>query len=317
MKLERESSSWLSKQSILVAYAVLTVAIVGTVLLVSTTRVFETSRVGEIPQIIWLMISLILLFGVIFVLSKTLKVLSEIEDTNIKLERIADLLHRNNESLGQIMQSVQPNRPAAVTTPSSQEQPVAGETAQNDSAVDETGDEEPAEALAEQKELSSVDSEQIMKVTAEVETLFQEYRWAEASKEIESLIAAYPNSQEARALQQQLAERKQSRKKVLLASWEAAVKRGATDRSIEILKELDPYLLPNEGLALQEAAKDVYKNKLHNLGVQFSLAVSGSHWRKAFEVGQEIISHYPNSRMAEEIRDKIDVLEQKSETQAG
>jgi hypothetical protein len=156
-----------------------------------------------------------------------------------------------------------------------------------------------------------------MKVAAEVEKFFQEYRWAEASKEVESLIAAYPNSQQALALRQQLAERKQTRKKVLLASWEAAVKRGATDRSIEILQELDPYLLPNEGIALQEAAKDVYKNKLHNLGVQFSLAVSGGHWQKAFDVGQEIVSHFPNSRMAEEIRSKIDVLKQKAEAQAG
>jgi len=320
MKLERESSSWLSKRSILVAYVVLTVVIVGTVLLVSTTGIFETSQAGEIPQIIWLMIALILLFGVIFVLSKTLKVLSETEETNIKLERIAELLRRSNESLDNITKSLQPNGASAMTQPSSQKQPVgqpvAGNTAQSDSAVAETAAEEPAEALAGQKTLSSADSEQIMKVTVEVEAFLQEHRWAEASKEIESLITAYPNSQEARALQRQLAERKQSRKKVLLASWEAAVKRGATDRSIEILKELDPYLLPNEGLALQEAAKDVYKNKLHNLGVQFSLAVSGSHWQKAFGVGQEIITHFPNSRMAEEIRDKIEVLKQKAEAQA-
>ncbi|MGA1980808.1 MAG: hypothetical protein ABSG99_09685, partial [Sedimentisphaerales bacterium] len=82
----------------------------------------------------------------------------------------------------------------------------------------------------------------------------------------------------------------------------------ATDRSLEILRDLDQYLTPNEGLALQEAARDVFRTKLHNLGVQFSLAVSGRQWAKALETGNEIIRDFPNSRMAEEIREKLDIL---------
>ena len=77
------------------------------------------------------------------------------------------------------------------------------------------------------------------------------------------------------------------------------------------------YLTPNEGLALQEAARDVFRNKLHSLGVQFSLAVSEKQWAKALETGQQIIHDFPNSRMAEEIREKVDVLRQKVEQHAG
>jgi hypothetical protein len=112
-------------------------------------------------------------------------------------------------------------------------------------------------------------------------------------------------------MRQKLLDKKEDRKKILLTAWDDAVKRQVTDRSLEILRELDMYLTPNEGLALQEAAKDVFRNKLHNLGVQFSLAVSGRQWDKALQTGRQITRDFPNSKMAEEIREKWDVLKQK------
>ena len=98
---------------------------------------------------------------------------------------------------------------------------------------------------------------------------------------------------------------------MLLNLWDDAVKREATDRSLEILRELDIYLTPNEGLALQEAARDVFRNKLHNIGVQFSIAVSGRKWQKALDAGQQIIREFPNSRMAQEIRERLDALKER------
>ncbi|GAF72838.1 unnamed protein product, partial [marine sediment metagenome] len=105
------------------------------------------------------------------------------------------------------------------------------------------------------------------------------------------------------------------RKKILLTAWDDAVKRQDTDRSLEILRELDLYLTPNEGLALQEAARDVFRNKLHNLGVQFSLAISEKRWGEAVETGEQIMHDFPNSRMAEEIREKWNILKQKLKQQ--
>ena len=86
---------------------------------------------------------------------------------------------------------------------------------------------------------------------------------------------------------------------------------------LEILKELDLYLTPNEGLALQEAAREVFRTKLHNLGVQFALAVAGKDWAKAIGTGRGIMDEFPNSKMAEEIRDRWDALEQKLTQQNG
>jgi hypothetical protein len=63
-------------------------------------------------------------------------------------------------------------------------------------------------------------------------------------------------------------------------------------------------------LALQEAARDVFRTKLHNLGVQFGIAVTERRWANALDTGQMIIKDFPNSKMSEEIREKLDVLKQ-------
>ena len=153
-------------------------------------------------------------------------------------------------------------------------------------------------------------NERIEEFVSEIETLLSGYQWSKASVRIEGLIKAYPGSARALSMRQRLHIKKEEHKRELLSAWDEAVKRQDTDKSFEIIKELDMYLTPNEALALQEAAKDVFKNKLHNMGVQFSMAVSDKHWTDALDVGERIIEEFPNSRMAGEIRSKIDVLRQ-------
>jgi hypothetical protein len=67
-------------------------------------------------------------------------------------------------------------------------------------------------------------------------------------------------------------------------------------------------LTPAEALALQESASTVFKTKLHNMGVEFSVAVAEQNWKKALETGRDIVQNFPNSRMAAEIRGKLDIL---------
>lgn len=116
-------------------------------------------------------------------------------------------------------------------------------------------------------------------------------------------------------MRQRLFDKKEEHKGTLLAAWDDAVRHQETDRSLEVLKELDLYLTPNEALALQEAAKDIFRTKLHNLGMRFSIAVTEKKWAEALEVGEQIISDFPNSKMSEEIRGKIDILRQKVQLQ--
>ncbi|OHB51531.1 MAG: hypothetical protein A2Y10_11700 [Planctomycetes bacterium GWF2_41_51] len=169
-------------------------------------------------------------------------------------------------------------------------------------------------ALAEELKVAadnyrdSTEQGKINQIISYIEKLIEQFQWATASVQIESLVRNYPDSEKAKSLRQKLADKKEQRKRQLLAAWDEAVKREDTDRSLIILKELDVYLTPSEGLALQEAASEVFKNKLHNLGVRFSLAVSEKRWTEALQTGHDIIRGFPNSRMAEEIRGKLATL---------
>lgn len=162
---------------------------------------------------------------------------------------------------------------------------------------------------------NATEDERIDQAIEHIRMHFRHARWAKASIQIEALIKEHPDSDKARAMRQELMDHKEERKKILMAAWDDAVQQQDTDRSLAILRELDMYLTPNEGLALQEAAKDVFKTKLHNLGVQFAMAISDKRWENALEVGHQIIRDFPNSRMATEIQSKINVLRQNVELQ--
>ena len=132
----------------------------------------------------------------------------------------------------------------------------------------------------------------------EVERLFNGCQWVKASLQIESPDPG-PSGRRRRS---KLCDRNWSigRTNERGSCWPRGTtpcrirKPTAASRSCE---ELDMYLTPNEALALQEAAKDVFRTKLHNLGVQFAMAVSDKQWNHALEIGQQIIQDFPNSRM--------------------
>jgi len=164
---------------------------------------------------------------------------------------------------------------------------------------------------------SATEEERVNQIIAHVEKLCEQSHWSQAMAVIERLISNFPHSEKARAMPSRLQRQKNKRKRELLAAWDNAVKRQQTDQSLEILKELDQYLTPTEGLALQESASSVFRTKLHNLGVQFSLAVSERQWQTALETGQQIVRDFPNSKMAHEIRSKMDILHERAKQTAG
>jgi hypothetical protein len=322
---------WQSRRKILVIYAAFVAVIMAVVLLAFLTNIFETSEVGAIPQVVWFLAAVLFLLVFILLLAKVFKILSALEENGDKLERIAELLKRNSSLLEQVDQGVRLSETAkAVQAQGADKQSlreaVFDKLQEKDfkaanEIIDEIALRDGYKELAEQLRTQantyrdSTDRQRIEQATRGIEKLFESCAWTEAAEQIESLIKTCPNSEQVKALRQRLQDKKQERKKLLLNSWDDAVKRGATDRSLEILKELDLYLTPNEGLALQEAAMDVFKAKLHNLGVQFSLAISGKNWTRSVEIGRQIVRDFPNSKIAGEIREKMDMLGRKVEQQ--
>lgn len=308
-------------------------ALIVVFLLVSFTEIFRTPQEGQIPQFVWLLAVLVLLVTIILMLSKTFKILNVLEENGAKLEKVAEALEKNRSVLTQLNQSSRLSEAAKTIAFRDSDRQILREVVfdklqQQDfestsEIIDEIANRVGYVELAEQLRTeannyrNATDQERENQLISNIEKLFDNYQWAKASAQIERLIKAYPGSEQAKQLRQKLLDKKEDRKKVLLNAWDDAVKRRATDRSLDILHELDMYLTPNEGLALQEAARDVFRNKLHNLGVQFALAVSGKNWARALQTGEQIVRNFPNSKMAEEIREKWDILEQRVEQQAG
>ncbi|MFZ0035660.1 MAG: hypothetical protein WAK60_11825 [Sedimentisphaerales bacterium] len=327
MNLGKDRPLWRSKWLLVI----ISIALIAVVLLAVFTNVFRTPEEGKMLQLVWLLAALAVLATVILILLKTFKILNSLAENGEKLEKITETLEKNRSVLTQINQNTRLSETAKAIAfrdadIQSLREAVFDKLQQQDfdathEIIDEIARRVEYKALAEQlrtqanKYRDASDAERENQVIAHIEKLFESYHWAKASAQIEELIRAFPKSEKAKAMRQRLLDKKEERKKILLNAWDDAVKRQATDRGLEVLRELDLYLTPNEGLALQEAARDVFRNKLHNLGVQFSLAVSGKQWKNAIETGEQIIRDFPNSRMAEEIHEKWDVLKQKVQQQ--
>ena len=315
------------KPFFLLTYAGFIALFLAVLLLVLFTNVFETSRDWDVPQVLWFAGAFVVLLALLLTLWQVARAVDTLEENTAKLERIIESVRKQESALRRAAEDVRLSDSAkrilfGEAEAAQLRQAVLDKVEQKDfeavrkmvdSIAEAGGYKELAEQLRGQMDRSrgEIEREKMEEETAEIEKLFAGYRWIEASARIEKLIKDYPTSEEVKALRQRMVDRKQERKRVLLAAWDDAVQRKATDRSLEILRELDMYLSPNEGLALQEAAKDVFKMKLHNLGVQFSMAISGKNWARAIEIGEQITRDFPNSRIADEIRENIDVLRQK------
>jgi tetratricopeptide (TPR) repeat protein len=313
------------KWHLVVIYAAVAVVI----LLVFFTNIFETSADGSTFQLVPLLLFLILLLAAAMVLSKLFKVLDALKANVAKLEKIISMTEKNRQALLQLEQNARLSESVKAITFSNENQQklrqaVFAKLQQKDfeavnKIITDISNSTPYKELAQQLRIEagmycdSSEHERTNQVINHIEQLLEGYKWTEASEQIEKLIEVEPESEKLKEMQQKLIDKKVERKKILLTAWDDAVKRQATDRSLEILRELDMYLTPNEGIALQEAARDVFRNKLHSLGVQFSLAVSGKQWDKAIKTGKQIIHDFPNSKMAGEIRERMDILKDKSQ----
>ena len=325
MDSDKNSQVWQYKWHI----AIIVVMVAGAIALSIFTRVFEAT--DSLRQPLMLAGALIFLFALLTMLSRVSKIVSTLNENSARMEEASKAMASIRDGLLQISHSTRISEAAKAIAfreddKRSLREAVFERLKQNDFAgayeiVDEIENHSAYRLLAEELRQqvdnyrNATQEERIDQAIAQVQKLFDACQWVKASLQVESLIRANPDSEKLKALRQQLVERKEERKRILLAAWDDAVTRQETDRSLEILRELDMYLTPNEALALQEAAKDVFRTKLHNLGVQFALAVSDKHWANALEIGQQIVRDFPNSRMSGEIREKLHVLRQNVQLQ--
>ena len=155
---------------------------------------------------------------------------------------------------------------------------------------------------------TTIVDKKIVSATLEFHKFLERREWAQAKREAERLETLFPDNPQIAALPSNIRSVWTAHKHALLKEYGEACRVNDVEKSIELLKKLDKYLTPQEGEALAESARDVFKKKLHNLGVQFAIAVTDQQWSLAVTTGEEIIREYPNSRMAREVREKLDLL---------
>ncbi len=292
---------------------------------------FQNFDISLYRQLIWLLGAMIVMGVILTMLSRVIKILDALKDNSSKLEELTKSLEEIHTGLKKINQTSlmsdaiksiafrdadkQSLREVVFEKLQTRDFTTANEIIEEIQKMPEF--EDLADELKMQAETyqNATEQERLTQLIAHIDKLIDEAKWARASAQIEALIRTHPESEQAKNMRFVLFERKQERKRILLAAWDDAVTSQETDRSLEILKELDPYLSPNEASALQEAASDIFRTKLHKLGMQFSIAVTEKRWVDALDIGQEIISDFPNSKMCQEIYTKLDVLKQNVQMQ--
>lgn len=157
----------------------------------------------------------------------------------------------------------------------------------------------------------------IVEAMKHIEDLCDRRAWAQARAEAERLTRLFPNHEQAKTAGDLVDRKRDDYKAELFRAYNEAFSRNESDRCVAILKELDPFLTRSEAEAIAESARGVFRAQLHQLGVQFSIAVNERRWRDALETGLRITSGFPNSRMAEEVRGRLDALQKKAGLSAG
>jgi hypothetical protein len=167
-----------------------------------------------------------------------------------------------------------------------------------------------SEVLSKRDEVQKL---QIAERLAPVDRFIQAEAWGSALQEAQQIMVVYPDDPQVQRLPEEIESRRQMRKQQLRLSWEEAVNRHDVDGSIEILKRLDLYLTPAEAESMQEIARDVFREKRETLRTRFALAVQEHDWPLAIRLGDEIIKDFPNTRIAQEVREKMEALRKRSE----
>ncbi len=329
MTNENETYHWIVKTSRLVLLVVLTLLVIGLATAIIQTVVAIISddsakSSDHVLNIVMILISIgvaVVIFGVIQVLVATL---AAAENTANDMNRVATALRNQGLDIQSLASLARLSDHAKSLIYHEQECEALQEHIH---AMLLRQDYKSAEAMITRMEttMGMVDEaarlrkeieatkqatvdEKIDAAIKRIQSIIDKREWQQARRETKRLLALFPDKPVVTALPNRIRDAWNAYKGQLLKEYGEACSINDVERSIRLLEELDKYLTPHEGAALKESARDVFKKKLHNLGVQFAIAVTEQEWNKAVATGEEIIRAYPNSRMSREVREKLPLL---------
>lgn len=149
------------------------------------------------------------------------------------------------------------------------------------------------------------------------EALIDKRAWPEAYAEAARLQRLFPDARQVVGLERQVRVAWEDHKHLLERRFLDVASRGESEPAMEVLRELDQYLSEREAEPYREVARGVISQAKENLGLQFKIAVQDHDWQRAVQVGQRIVHEFPNTLMAREVRERIDMLRLRASGVAG
>jgi len=172
------------------------------------------------------------------------------------------------------------------------------------------GDREGAEAYR-MRIAAAQESHEAQQVTAGLEALdrcLTQRDWAGVYREAARLRRLFPEAPMLHDLDARIAAARQAHRRALESTLGQALQADDVDRAMDTLRELDRFLDREDAARLAPLVQDLVARHRERLGVRFKSAVSEHRWSEAIRAGDVIVSEYPNTKMAEEVRGMLQVL---------
>jgi len=179
----------------------------------------------------------------------------------------------------------------------------------------EFGAVEEAEHLRSQIQhaLHKKHQEQIQQELKFLENLLAQQKWVEAYQYAAKLRRLYPETPLLHGVEQHIADARVQYRYTLEAKFVDAAEKNNVEIAMELLKELDRYLTPDEARRFMETADSVILKYRDTLGTRFKMAVSDRRWTEAIGFGDAITSQFPNTTMAKEVRELLDTMQSRAD----
>mgnify|MGYP002526020029 FL=1 len=149
---------------------------------------------------------------------------------------------------------------------------------------------------------------QIKEELTQLNELLAKHKWVEAYQFAAKMRRLYPETPLLHGIEQHIADARVQYRHSLEARFVEAAEKNNIEQAMELLKELDRYLTPDEAREFMETADAVITKYRDTLSTRFKMAVSDRRWTQAIEFGEAISSQFPNTTMAKEVRKLLETI---------
>ena len=151
--------------------------------------------------------------------------------------------------------------------------------------------------------------ERIHEELEQLKEFISNQQWVESYQFAARLRRLYPESPLLHDLEQNIADMRTEYGHTLEDRFLSAAKDENVEQAMVLLRELDRYLTPEDARRFRDTATSVIKTYRENLGAKFKMAVSDHRWQDAVEFGGELIAQFPNTKMAEEVKEILNTIQ--------